>query len=440
VIWAAFVSPPQGELAPPYRVESLGFLYLDKARTMNTRLQTDRLMVSAMALAVFFVGVLFADVANAATYYVSPSGNDSNPGTQTQPFRTIARGLTVTRAGDTLYIRGGTYSESINSGRQTIPTGTSWTNAPRIAAHPSETVVLSGSYGNGINLAASYVQYVIFDGLIVDGGGVSIQNGAHHIRFQNGEVRNAMGQGVQGGYGGTTTTNLELVNMKIHHNGSPVEGPSYGGRFDHGVYVAIQGLLIDGCDIYENTGYGIQIYDSSGGNSSGTVIRNTRVHDNHGDGGVILSYGSDIQFYNNVVYNNQTGVGVNYGASNVQIYNNTIYNHPNGMGIEVGTGASGTNARNNILYRNGQALANYSGSTTASSNLTTDPRFADATNGNFALQSSSPAIDAGVTISIVTTDFLGAPRPSGAAYDIGAIEYGSTGSMPSAPQNLRLLQ
>jgi hypothetical protein len=396
-----------------------------------------RSTLSVMVLGMF---LLWPHIATAATYYVATTGNDSNPGTQQQPFRSISRGMTFVRAGDVLYIRGGTYSESINSNQQTIPTGSSWSDAPRIAAYPSETVVLVGAYGQGINLAASYIRYVIFDGLVIDGGGVSVQAGAHHVRFQNGEIKNAMGQGVQGGFGGGATTNIELINMRIHHNGNPVQGPTYGGRLDHGIYVAIQGLLIDGCDIYENTGYGIQIYDSSGGNSSGTVIRNTRVHDNHGDGGVILSYGSNIQFYNNVVYNHLTGVGVNYNASNVQIYNNTIYNHPNGMGVEIGSGASGTNVRNNILYRNGQALADYSGSTTASSNLTTDPKFADATNGNFTLQSSSPAIDAGVTISIVTTDFLGAPRPSGAAYDIGAIEYGSAAAMPSAPQNLRLLQ
>jgi hypothetical protein len=42
---------------------------------------------------------------------------------------------------------------------------------------------------------------------------------------------------------------------------------------------------------------------------------------------------------------------------------------------------------------------------------------------NAYLQSSSPAIDAGLTISSVTNDYIGKARPHGTAYDIGAYEY-----------------
>jgi hypothetical protein len=60
--------------------------------------------------------------ADAATYYVSPSGSDSNPCSQTSPCRTVRQGLTRLSAGDTLYIRGGTYVEGINANNQTVPT------------------------------------------------------------------------------------------------------------------------------------------------------------------------------------------------------------------------------------------------------------------------------------------------------------------------------
>jgi hypothetical protein len=42
---------------------------------------------------------------------------------------------------------------------------------------------------------------------------------------------------------------------------------------------------------------------------------------------------------------------------------------------------------------------------------------------NACLQSSSPAIDAGLTISSVMNDYVGTARPHGSAYDIGAYEY-----------------
>jgi len=42
---------------------------------------------------------------------------------------------------------------------------------------------------------------------------------------------------------------------------------------------------------------------------------------------------------------------------------------------------------------------------------------------NAYLQSSSPAIDAGLTISSVTNDYVGTARPHGSAYDIVVYEY-----------------
>jgi len=48
-------------------------------------------------------------------FYVSPSGNDSNPGTLSSPWRTINSSLTRLNPGDTLFLRGGTYFESVNA-------------------------------------------------------------------------------------------------------------------------------------------------------------------------------------------------------------------------------------------------------------------------------------------------------------------------------------
>ena len=45
--------------------------------------------------------------------FVSLSGNDANPGTITQPFRTIAKGVSVVQAGDVLNLRSGVYVEPV---------------------------------------------------------------------------------------------------------------------------------------------------------------------------------------------------------------------------------------------------------------------------------------------------------------------------------------
>src|SRR6266700_87731 len=152
-------------------------------------------------------GFLHVRAATAATYYVATNGSDSNPGTQSAPFGTISKGLATIHAGDTLYLRGGTYNEAINSNNQTIPTGTSWSNPVTIASSPGESATLKPSSGGAVLDFNAYntsynIQYIIFDRLILDGsntiGVVSIlgnPNGfqSHHIRFQNGEVRYSSG-------------------------------------------------------------------------------------------------------------------------------------------------------------------------------------------------------------------------------------------------------
>ena len=46
-------------------------------------------------------------------FFVAPAGRDSNPGTRRRPFGTLAHALERLRAGDRLYVRGGTYPERV---------------------------------------------------------------------------------------------------------------------------------------------------------------------------------------------------------------------------------------------------------------------------------------------------------------------------------------
>lgn len=62
------------------------------------------------ALAACSLLVVLPASAFAATFYVSPSGSDSNSGTQSSPFRSLTKAQSVASSGDTVSIRGGTYS------------------------------------------------------------------------------------------------------------------------------------------------------------------------------------------------------------------------------------------------------------------------------------------------------------------------------------------
>lgn len=52
--------------------------------------------------------------ATGLAYYVAISGNDGDPGTLDRPFRTIQKCATVALAGDTCFIRAGTYRETVS--------------------------------------------------------------------------------------------------------------------------------------------------------------------------------------------------------------------------------------------------------------------------------------------------------------------------------------
>ena len=78
---------------------------------------------------------------DADSYYVSTTGSDANPGTETAPWRTIAHGLEQLQPGQTLFVRGGTYEEDIK--RPAIQGGRPDARI-RVAAYPGERPVLRG--------------------------------------------------------------------------------------------------------------------------------------------------------------------------------------------------------------------------------------------------------------------------------------------------------
>jgi hypothetical protein len=72
----------------------------------------------AVSLLASWVSEQSAGAQGAVTSYVAPNGNDSNPGTISQPYLTIQRCATAVPAGSTCVVRAGTYYETVtpNSG------------------------------------------------------------------------------------------------------------------------------------------------------------------------------------------------------------------------------------------------------------------------------------------------------------------------------------
>jgi Right handed beta helix region len=126
---------------------------------------------------VIILGITFFNHAvHASTYYVSPTGNDANPGTIGSPFQTIEMLNTVLVAGDIAYIRGGTYRAT--SGNENIVffqiqdlTGTA-ANPIKIWAYPGETPIfnldnITPTYNSPCALAMSNCTYVHLKGFTI---------------------------------------------------------------------------------------------------------------------------------------------------------------------------------------------------------------------------------------------------------------------------------
>jgi len=94
---------------------------------------------SFIMIAVFFS--LISSSWAATTYFVANNGNDLNNGTSiSTPFKTIQKAMGKVVAGDTVYVRGGTYREEITAYR-----GGSAGNYVTVAGYEKEVPVIKGS-------------------------------------------------------------------------------------------------------------------------------------------------------------------------------------------------------------------------------------------------------------------------------------------------------
>ncbi len=394
---------------------------MDMKRTLQT---IGMLFVSLISLS----GMANPKASYAKTFYVALNGDNANVGSEVNPVRSIKKGMSLMKKGDTLFIKSGTYHESINSNWQAIPTGTSWNDAPIISNFPGDTVVLKVSHGSeAINLAHPYIQYVIFNGLIVDAPntefGISTTNGAHHVRFKKMEIKNAKGSGIistPGSKPAPANTFLEFINCVVHHNGS--------SNLDHGFYIATSRNVVKHSEIHHNSGFGVIAYHSgSVRRAEHNVFMGNMIYSNSTksatSSGILLSSGDGNSAFNNIVYSNPAGIRVhNNNPTNSKVYNNTIYN--NGVGIEVTSRSRSAMLKNNIVYKNSNNLIDNGSATERAGNLMINPNFLDEKNGDFRLQKGSLAVDQGVELVEVSHDFSQATRrPQGESFDIGAYEF-----------------
>ena len=403
--------------------------------------------------------LLPAMAAHTATYYVATTGNNSNPGTSSKPWRTVAYAVSTMVAGDTTYVMDGTYNEGVirfkRSGTQTAPIkllnypG----HAPKIVFNDPDAIhriLIEHSSGHNFPMG-----WITIEGLELTNGHDGIKwHNLHDSTIQQNWIHHNKFMGILG-IGGAR---IRIDRNRINQNGwfAGCEGSSpkvcnlHHGIYAHGTYYTITNNLI-----YGNLSFGITH------NGSSTSAYTPTVH----AGPEFATAENWIIANNTFAYNAYRGGLVVWGSrcNNSRIENNIFYENsvnvpsaPQGIEFVSSSSVTGVKIRNNIAYATspGSTVFITPGMTkwvhyTESGNSVnvSDPRFVHAPATlpdwpNFSLTAGSPAIDKGLDITTIRADFDGTPRPQGRAPDIGAYEYvaGTDVQSPSAARAARQIR
>ncbi|MGH7943898.1 MAG: right-handed parallel beta-helix repeat-containing protein, partial [Opitutaceae bacterium] len=213
--------------------------------------------------------------ASAATYYVSPTGSDSNPGTQALPFNTLQKGHDVAVAGDTIYMRGGMHS--ISSQVNFTRSGASG-NPIKLWAYPGELPVLDASSITAeptwvIHLNAASWWHI--KGLDIQnnphGGGIRLSDNSNHNIIENNKTHHNGRLSAWAATGivlyGNPSNNL-ILNNDSHHN----VDADFGDGDGFGAGITGSGNVLRGNRAWRNGDDGYDFFNTNNNAVGGILL------------------------------------------------------------------------------------------------------------------------------------------------------------------------
>jgi hypothetical protein len=323
--------------------------------------------VKFLSFVLLFVCVSAAFGQPNSSFYVATTGNDSNPGTQTAPWRTVQHAADTARAGGIVNVRGGLYEElvSINA------SGNATDGYITFRSYPGETAVLDAEHFTPSARS----------------GILTIQNRSY-VRIEGFEIRNyrtaehrlsPLGINVIG-----AGSHIELLRNNVHHIENNFQGRDAPGSGGNGFGIAVYGtdaktpiseLVIDGNEVHHlKTGSSESLVVN--GNVKNFRITHNVVHDNNNIGIDVIGFertapdpavdqARDGLVSGNLVYNitsrgnpayrndeSSDGIYVD-GGTRILIEQNVM--HDVDFGIELASehkdrATSYITARNNLIY------------------------------------------------------------------------------------------
>lgn len=367
-------------------------------------------MIAAIILGL----LLWASPTWATTYYVSTTGLDANSGTsEATPFRTINKAVLTMVAGDTTYVRGGTYS---TEPKITISRSGTAAAPIKLLNYPGESPIIDFQdrstarrleiYGGGGGTIP--IGYITVEGFEIKNSWDGIKYySLHHSTIRRNWIHDNNNQGILGIGGHHNLIERNIIN----HNGDYARCAStpwfcnqVHGIYAHGPYTTIVYNLI-----YDAQAFGIQQNGSStaafdpakhpsaefAGADHWVIAHNTIAYG--GWRGAIVVWGglcSYARIENNIFYENSVNVptapqGIEWvaaGGANtgITVKNNHMY-ATGSPGSTIGIGSGGSNEgvnwtqSGNVVNVSSPAFVNG-----GSNSLPASP--------DFSLTSTSPAI------------------------------------------------
>ncbi|MEO6329015.1 MAG: DNRLRE domain-containing protein [Ginsengibacter sp.] len=314
---------------------------------------------------IFFASYLLPATSDALTYYVSPTGKNSNAGTSIlKPWQTIAQVNKKNFVGDTILFQGGStftgnlWFTSLDKGTPSKPIviGSFGTGRATISSGTGFGIYLENAagfkiknlniYGSGVatNTKSGIVCYLYKDSIILP-----------YLKFDSLEVKGYRDPGIIFGSSKDSSgySDVSITNCDIHDNGRAGIS-SYGVRpyINKNVYIGYT-------KVYNNAGIST---DTIGNSGSGIVIGNID--------GAVIEYCTS---YNNGSQHLSPNGGPNgiwaYLSNNVVVqYNESHHNktgtQKDGGGFDFDGGCTNSIMQYNYSHDNyggGYLIANYSG-------------------------------------------------------------------------------
>ncbi|MBI2443195.1 MAG: right-handed parallel beta-helix repeat-containing protein [Candidatus Levybacteria bacterium] len=244
------------------------------------------LLLLTAVISVFFVSILSPSSISAATqtFYVSPTGSDTNPGTQIAPWKTFYKASQTAVAGDLVLFEDGIYAESQqasirNSGTSSLPIIFK-------ARNKHKAILRYSGPTNSVKI---------------------LNNGKKYITIADFEI--------------TQTTRGSSSSDKLIDFST---GSDYGVISGNKIHNAFEDL--------------IKMYDADFG-----IIEGNELSDSTREG-IDFMIGNGVIIRNNVLRNtSRQALMVKGGARNAQVYNNTIIQDTGTMYVAIGLGGSSDN-------------------------------------------------------------------------------------------------